>query len=658
MCGFVSIVNLQGGPAPAETLDRMLSTLVHRGPDDAGVMVDGAVAFGFRRLSIQDLSPLGHQPMSTDDGACTIVFNGEIYNFVELREELRALGHRFRSSGDTEVLLAAYRQWGPDCVSRLNGMWAFIILDRRRRLLFGSRDRFGMKPLYRWTDGHQHLFASEIKAIRASGRVRDALNLRACAEFLHESRLDETSQTFFEGITQLPAGHCFELSLDGGLREWAFWAIEQTPPAAPVDDVPERFAELFEASMRIHLRSDVPVGVNLSGGLDSTSILCAASRLHHAAGASDRLLAFCYFDAAHDESAYVQATIAQTGARLVPLQMTPLQLWDSLPEVLRFQDEPVHSMAPVVSFHLMRVAREHGVEVVLNGQGADEVLGGYPSYFHDRWCDLVRGGHALRAWREIADYAAAHGGTVGPRLRDALVHVVKSRVHQFDLARGPRMRAQRAAVQARDWLSPELAQHLPDDRPPPRPSLRPALQRSVRHDPLPLYLRIEDRNAMAHSVEARLPFLDHRLAEFVAPLDDGWKVRGRWNKFVLREAMRGRIPESVRSRVDKMGFPTSSSSWLRTTLYERAREVVHSRELRELGMFNVAALQNRLERHRQGQGDHSEVLLTSMQMCLWREATRGAAGSGAMPRPLSDLQRSGDAVLAPGAAAAYPQDRA
>ena len=617
MCGFVALIALDGQPVDEAPLRRMMQTIVHRGPDDGGLAIDGGVGLAFRRLSILDLSPQGHQPMDSPDGRHTIVFNGEIYNFVELRAELEKLGHRFRSTGDTDVLLAAYRQWGADCLPRLNGMWSFVIHDRERNLLFGSRDRFGIKPLYRWQDGRHAVFASEIKAIRASGLYPEALNLRTCAAFFHEARLDDTTETFFDGIDKVPAGHAFELDLASGrYREWPYWRLDAIEEI-DATDAPQRFAELFEDAIRVHMRSDVPVGVTLSGGLDSTSIACAAARERARAGATEPLLAFCYFDPKFDERRYIDDTLAQTGARLVELQMTPAQLWDSLPRVLAFQDEPVHSMTALVGFHLYGLAASHGVKVVLCGQGADETLAGYGSYFNDYWYQLVRGGALGAAVREIRAHAAAHGGSARRLAAQTLRHTAQTALRGNRAYRALADQRRRRRAQAETWIDPELSRHL-GDRDAPQMHLRAVLARSVTENPLPLYLRVEDRNSMAHSVEARVPFLDHRLVGLAFALRAHWKLRGPWNKHVLREAMRGRIPESARSRIDKMGFPTSSREWFKGPLYERLREVIHDRAFREQGLLRADALATALESHRAGAASHAGKLFAAAQFHLWR----------------------------------------
>ena len=619
MCGFVAMLALDGMLADPVTVERMTESIAHRGPDDSGSYFSGPAGFGFRRLAILDLTPAGHQPMSTADGALTIVFNGEIYNYRELRQELQALGHVFRSTGDTEVLLYAYSQWGPDCLPRLNGMWAFVIHDKRRGTLFGSRDRFGIKPLY-YHRGRGHLlFASEIKAIRASGLYRAAPDWAMASAFLQEGRLDESTQTLYAGVEQIPAATAFEVDMQGRLRQWRYWALDGAA-AADVADPAAAFAELFEDSMRLHMRSDVPVGVHLSGGLDSTSILCASARLRASAGASDPLMAFCYMSREHDESKYIADTIPQTGAQIVPLETTPEQLWASLGRVLWFQDEPVHSMTPLIGFALMELTASSGIKVALNGQGADETIAGYGSYFRDYWHTLLSRGSVMQAWREIGSHAAAHGGGRGRPIARQLRHLVQARLHRLRAYRTLSRQRMLGRIRADPWFTDALRQCFAGEEPVREGSdLNASLARSMTREPLPIYLRIEDRNSMAHSVEARVPFLDHRLVSFVLGLPADWKLRGPWNKFVLREAMRGRIPESVRSRVDKMGFPVSARQWFRDLLYQPMLDLLHSRAARERGIYNVPVILRDIERHRTGEADVAVKLFRVAQFEIWSE---------------------------------------
>lgn len=616
MCGFVAWVG-RSGAADRQAVARMLGVIHHRGPDDEGTFFSGPVGFGFRRLSILDLSPAGHQPMQTPDGRHTIVFNGEIYNFVELRAELSALGHRFISGSDTEVLLHAYTAWGGDCVHRFNGMWSFLIHDKETGTVFGARDRFGMKPLYWHATPEAFLFASEIKSIRASGHYRGDLNWATCARFFHEQRLDDTTDTFFAGIQSIPAGHRFSLDARGNLSIAPFWA--QPDQAVAPADPPKEFAERFEKAVAIHMRSDVPVGVNLSGGLDSTSIICAIAREHQRLGANQALQAFCFTSREYDESTYLAATLGQTGATQRTLSLKPLDIWSSLPRALWFQDEPVHSITAVVGFHLSDLAAKNGVKVILNGQGADETLGGYPSYFRDYWYStLVNDGFAALK-REIEAFSAIHGGSPLVSTLETVKHVAKTGMRRFHTYRRLARRRQLDAYSRNDWFDASLCDHLSTEVPYCAGDLQSTLRRAVTQDPLPLYLRVEDRNAMAHSVEARLPFLDPNVVEFAGALPPAWKLRGPWNKYILREAMRDRIPENVRVRPDKMGFPTPFSRWLREELYESAAAIIHDPDFATSGPWNTAAIRRDLERHRRGEADLAGRLFDVIQFHLWRK---------------------------------------
>ena len=631
MCGFSVVLQLGSAAFDlAAVVEGMSRAIAHRGQDDAGAHVAGPVGMGFRRLSILDLSPSGHQPMSIEDGDLTLVFNGEIYNYVELREELVRLGHHFKSTGDTEVLLRAYRQWGADCVSRLNGMWAFVIHDRARGKLFGSRDRFGIKPLYVHRRPDCLLFASEIKAIRDSGLWSGGTNWPVAADFLIRGRLDAGRETFYAGIEQIGPATAFEIGFDGAFREWRYWRIEDVPPLDESDPA-TAFAELFEDAMRLHMRSDVPVGVHLSGGLDSTSIICVTARLRHAQGAAGPLLAFCYQAAEFDESALIADTVRQTGATLANLETSPRAVWDDLPAVLRCQDEPVHSMTAVIGYQLMRLTAQHGLKVILNGQGADETLAGYPSYFRDYWQTLLCAGRIGELAREIDGYTAVHGGGRGALLKRQLRHFLQGELRRIGAYRRLSQWSEHRRARQDDWFTPGLSDHL---LPLPLPmrggaaTLDQSLATSIRRDPLPLYLRVEDRNSMAHSLEARVPFLDYRLVELAHRLPANWKMRGPWNKFILREAMRGRIPESVRARPVKMGFPVPVAKWLAGPLYEAVRDQLTSRSARERGVYDVSKVLRDLERTRQGELDASVGLVRIAQFELWSDFATGASAAG------------------------------
>ena len=623
MCGIAAIIG-RGGYRPERwRLEAMTDALRHRGPDDQGYHESGSVGFGFRRLAILDLTVEGHQPMPSHDGRYVIIYNGEIYNYLELRQELEARGQRFRSTGDTEVLLAAYAEWGPACLSRLNGMWAFLIHDVEQGTVFGARDRFGVKPLYYCRTREAVLFASELKAFAPSGLYQPTLNWRSVARYLDSARMDDTTETFFAGIEQVPAGHCFTLDAQGELRMQSYWSLPEEAAEAPADAA-EQFAALFEDAVRLRLRSDVPVGVCLSGGMDSTSIICAMARQWPAPVREQPLYAFSFNAAEFDETPQLEATIRQTGATLVPLTLTGRQYWDSFGEVLAAQDEPVHSMTAVVGFRLMKLAREHGVTVVLNGQGSDETIAGYPTFFLHYWHTLLGAHRYPTLLREIGRFAAVHGIKRRQAVQSVLRYGLLWRLGALNGYRRLSGANRRQRLAQHPQFTPELTAHLPSERPRYPRNLRESLIEALTESPLPLYLRVEDRNSMAHSVEARLPFMDYRLVSLLFTLPPDQKTRGPWNKYILREAMRGRIPEVVRARPQKFGFPVPVREWIATGLYEPLHALLSGKAARERGIYRTERVLADLERTRRGDSEPAGALVRMAQFELWAERLQPA----------------------------------
>jgi asparagine synthase (glutamine-hydrolysing) len=618
MCGFVSYISLTGSPPDRDVVTRMTQRIAHRGPDDVGYFYEDCVAFGFRRLAILDLAASGHQPMISADGRCVIVFNGEIYNYVELRNELASLGHRFISSGDTEVLLAAYLQWGRDCLQRLNGMWSFAIYDRLTRCVFGARDRFGVKPMYVYRDGERILLASEIKSIRDSGVITLPIDWATAATFLVESRLDYSARTFYVGVEAVPAGTAFEVDRDGLWTQWRHWDLDVAVRESDVvRDPVEAFGTLFEDAVRLRLRSDVPVGVLLSGGLDSTSIICSMARQLNGA---TKLGAYCYSSPDFDESDLVAATVRQTSASVRQLDLAPLQFWDSIAEHLFYQDEPVHSFTSVVGYRLMKLARDSGATVLLNGQGADEYLGGYPPYFGDYIFELTMRLRWARAWAVAREYCGAHGGAPLSMVARGLRRAAGQVLHRFEAYRSLAASRRRAVARSETWVSSDLFDRWQQNIEPEPASLDDVLRKSMQQENLPLYLRVEDRNSMAHATEVRLPFLDYRLVTLAFGLGAEAKLRDGVGKYVLRESMRGRIPETVRARKSKYGFPTPTERWFREDLYAPMRDLLASRFVRESGLWNVEAIELDLERHRRGEISVGSRLFDVAQFSLWMNA--------------------------------------
>lgn len=619
MCGIAAIVETNGGSPDAGMLKRMTDSLFHRGPDDEGMHLDGAVGLGFRRLAIIDVSLDSHQPMVSNDQGLVIVFNGEIYNYIELREELIGCGHVFRTQGDTEVLLHAYLQWGKDCLRRLNGMWAFLIHDRRRRIVFGARDRFGVKPLYYFKTTRQILFASEIKGIRVSGVYGsdNGIHWPTATKFLLSGEMDSSPCSFYEGIQQIPAGSMFELQLDGEMKLERYWNLLDVE-ASPTNDPYLTYADLFGEAVKLRMRSDVPVGVCLSGGLDSSSIICEMARL-----SSSQVQAFSYISDEFDESRYIKDTIEQTGAVLNLVDESKLDLWTGLMNVLKYHDEPVHSINMVIGFELMRLAASKGVKVVLNGQGADETAAGYSGYFNEYWASLVRRVRLLAASREINAYAAVHHVSKAQLYKEVGLRAIVTALASWPLYRLMKnMIAPKRPVMS-EWFDSGFVRAYQSVSTSLAPqSLSEVLRYAVEQSPLPLYLRYEDRNSMANSVESRLPFMDYRVVSFLFSIPDEYKLRGEWNKYIQRRALAGKIPESVRMRADKMGFPVPVKKWMTGEMLEPVVDALHSRSCRERGIYNWPALSSAVDKHCRGEVDVSIWLFYIGQFEIWEQTIR------------------------------------
>jgi asparagine synthase (glutamine-hydrolysing) len=497
-------------------------------------------------------------------------------------------------------------------------MWAFLIYDRLERRVFGARDRFGVKPLF-WHRGRTGLiFSSEIKCIRDSGIADLSFDWQTIADHLLEDRLDATERTLYRDVYRVPAGTWFEVEPSGEIKWTRYWSLPEAAAAvsAPRDPA-AAWAELFDDSIRLRMRSDVPVGVLLSGGLDSSSIMCGMARqLGPRDARQSGLFALCYMDPEFDETPYIDATLAQAGGTLERLETGPEALWGALTEHLWHQDEPVHSFSSVVVHQLMKLAHARGIKVVLNGQGADELLAGYRSYFRDYWLELMRAGRFGAARREIAAFAHANGQPLDGLFSRTFATMVRQVLHALPGHASISRRRRRPAPERDGWVSAEVRRHwVPSGQGAAR-SLNEALRASLERAHLPLYLRTEDRNSMAHGVELRLPFLDYRLVSLAFRLGSEWKIRGEYTKVLLREAMQGRIPDIVRTRVQKFGFPTATDQWFRGALRTPLRDLLASRAVRESGLWNLQQVDRDLERHERGEANLSGRLFDVAQLSL------------------------------------------
>ncbi|MFN2582926.1 MAG: asparagine synthase (glutamine-hydrolyzing) [Candidatus Dormibacteria bacterium] len=550
MCG---IGGFWGRPDRA-LLERMTESLVHRGPDDVGYFEDGVASLGFRRLSIIDLEH-GNQPMSMDGGKLQIVYNGEVYNFRELRDELQAAGHTFNTACDAAVVLHAYAQWGTDCFARFNGMWALAILDERDERgakLVLARDHFGIKPLFYAQNGGRVLFGSEIKAILQDATFPRAVDEQQMYEYLHYGLFDHNDATFFKGVRQVPAAaHAVITGVDS-ISETKYW----TPKLSEAGDAtPEAFRAVFERAVQRRLVADVPVGICLSGGLDSSSICTVMAQqlrdhVRDTESLGDRLKTFSAFfpGDAIDESAYIKTVLDKTGADSSVVEPTEIDFIREMEAWVWHMEEPMVSSAPFAMWMVMRLARKQ-VKVVLDGQAGDELLAGYDHYPYVFLRQLLRD----RSWMKFVREAWL--------LRDIVWPLARRRLWE---------RRHHASVG--ELLRDEFVQrHSPpeDDRVPDDLKLR-LLQDFLTYS-LPPLLRYEDRASMAHSLEARLPFLDQELVEHVLRLPASAIIDQGWTRAVVRKALHGVLPEEVERRRKKIGFTTPEFRW-----YRRQRAALQS----------------------------------------------------------------------------------
>ncbi|MFO1496841.1 MAG: asparagine synthase (glutamine-hydrolyzing) [Verrucomicrobiota bacterium] len=526
--------------------------------------------FAHRRLSIIDRSGRGHQPMAYN-GRYWIVYNGEIYNYRELRHQLEAEGYAFSSHCDTEVILAAYQKWGAECCSRLNGMWAFAIYDRESHSVFLSRDQYGIKPLYYWVfaDGGVS-FASEIKAFTALDCWRSRPNRDRLFDFLVWGLMDHTDETMFAGVFQLTAGSSATIQTNGSSRlvagqrlpaqRWYSWNSLVT--SQDLRYPPDKIKELLVDSVRLRLRADVAVGSCLSGGLDSSAVVCIANELLRKGGQYEGQKTFTLGSevAKYDERRFAQAVaerIQVDAHYLLPRKSEVLRL---LPDLIWSQDEPFGSSSIFAQWCVFEAAAREQVKVMLDGQGADEIFCGYPLFFGPRLAGLLRTGRMVEFAREWTAIRRLHGfssAKLGGRLAVSLFpgcSLTMSRLLQTGGGRLDWLDLEKLGAKTRDALTEYGARGS---------SLGDVSLSQVRATSLPMLLHWEDRNSMAHSVEARLPFLDHRLVETVIPLADDWKVKRGVTKVALRSATAGLVPELVRARIDKLGFATAELEWLR-----------------------------------------------------------------------------------------------
>ncbi|MEI8228315.1 MAG: asparagine synthase (glutamine-hydrolyzing) [Planctomycetota bacterium] len=548
-----------------------LHKIKHRGPDDHGLQLypvgGAAVALGHTRLSIIDLSDAGHQPMHSRDSRWAIVFNGEVYNYRELRTELLAMGHSFSSDSDTEVLLAAWAQWGAACLPRLVGMFAFAVLDKTNATLTCVRDAFGIKPFFYAADDGQFAFASELPALLELLPRKPALNWQRSYDYLVHGDYDSTPDTFYAGVHHLPPGHWLQINTETGRltppQRW--WQPQvQERPGWRFDDAVEQVREQFLQNIRLHLRSDVPLGAALSGGIDSSAVVCAMRYVRP--DLPIHTFSFIAEGSDVNEEHWVDRINAHVGAMPHKVRVTPKELARDLEDMIRSQGEPFGSTSIYAQYRVYQLARENGIVVTLDGQGADEMLAGYSGYPGQRLRSLLETGKVADAFKFLNNWSQWPG-----RSRILAVKYLASEVTEGEVYEALRKLDGKPAVPK--WINPgrllEQGVHLH------KPRIRPEsdakgrrviaeLGLSLSKRGISSLLRHGDRNSMRFNIESRVPFLTIELVEMLLSMPENFLVSDQGEtKHVFRAAMRGIVPGDVLDRKDKIGFATPEKEMLR-----------------------------------------------------------------------------------------------
>ena len=615
MCGILGWCG-RHEPKDAERFGTALDQLAHRGPDDRGVFDDHDVLLGHRRLSIIDLSSGGHQPMRDPGTGAVIVFNGEIYNYLELRSQLEGHGHTFRTQSDTEVLLRAYLQWGVSALNLLNGMWSFAVWQPEQRRLFVARDRFGIKPFYFTRSQDRFAFASEPKALLALFPELRRPDEVAVYKFLAEGLLYTEGRSFYEGIHTLPPAHYGEYAAQNGqFRTTRYWNYPQgvTSPALDPHDAIKEFSDLFEDAVRLRTRSDVPVGVTLSGGLDSTAVLAAA--MHHTPG---ERVCFTSVYSEHERGEAVWARLAAAPYGTSPVEVeAPKKAWlETLQQIAWHMDGPGYSPAVYPLWHLMREARTRGVPVLLEGQGADEALGGYPQYAVIAFLNMFKHAADAAAWRSMFRAWSRLCATFTPRwvilwmLRESFPWLVS-----FNRRRAGAYMA--LTDDFKDTVEKRLAEYGTVSAELSTAASEPSARRMVEdhsRNVLPGLLHYGDAISMAHGVESRLPFMDFRLVEWLFSKGDAAKVREGETKWVLREYLRHAGQGRIADRKDKQGYPTPIERWLADHHGAVVREILLGQSSRIVRFCDARSMKRLLNLHlagRPGVGNHLYRLVSA-----------------------------------------------
>ncbi len=601
MCGISGIINFDKTSVKEEEVRMMMQQMKHRGPDDEGVYIKNNIGLGFVRLSILDLSKAGHQPMFSNDGNYVIIFNGEVYNYIEIREQLKHK-YEFKTGTDTEVILAAYQEWGEACLDKFNGMFAFVIFDTITTEIFGARDRFGIKPFYYYLDENKLIFASEIKSLLPLLEKKVA-NDKIIYDYLLFNRTDHTDKTFFKDIKKLKHGSWLKIKDDKfTTKRWYNLSdkIGQTNYISP-----QQYRELFKDSLKLRLRADVPVGVSLSGGIDSSCIVTSLIndfKLHHL----NTFSAVFGKDEVTDESEFIDEfrTMVKNMHYTSPDSNS---FYEDFESFIDAHNEPVPDIGPYVQFKVMELANKH-VTVTLDGQGADEQLAGYHYFFGSYYIELIKQFKITKFIKENFQYLKKHksfnaikyfiyyllpasfqnsiNNEVSPSIKKEFFKANKGKQEVNKMLYNPKS------------LNESLLQHF---------------EYKLEH-----LLRWEDLNAMHFSIESRVPFLDHRLVEATLSTPSNQKISDGETKYLLREALKDILPDKITQRKDKKGFSNPRDEWFRTEKFKNyIFELINSDSFKNRGYFDSTIANEQYKKHLEGTIDISREIWKWINLEIW-----------------------------------------
>lgn len=573
MCGIAGIV-YKNSKTKREDIKILTQALAHRGPDGEGFYFGNNFALGHRRLAILDISEAGHQPMQYEgkNGEYVIVFNGEIYNYLELKNTLKNEGYIFSTYTDTEVLIASYDRWGIDCLEKFNGMWAFVIYDKKKNILFGSRDRFGVKPFYYFDNNNIFMFASEIKALMKLPYLKFSINENILFDYLLIG-LEEQDASIFKNIYELAPSHAFVFDLENfSVKFWKYYNLKyenvyEEFNEKKANNYSQELKEYIYNAVKLRLRSDVPIGSCLSGGLDSSSIVCLISEISKKdvmpqLGFKQNVFTAAYLDKDVDESKYAEIVVEKSGAQWHLTYPTEDGLIEDLNDIIYYQEIPFGSTSIYAQYKVMQLAKEKGIKVLLDGQGGDELFTGYYSYYPVFFKEIL---YNVDIKRLLKEWSNLENSPITKRylLSELMKHLLVDRLIPDAFLSTLYYKTQnRAKYFNRDFINKFkdrlrfYIQKLPK-------RLNEQLYLYITGKNLKALLRYEDRNSMRFSIEARTPFADDiQLIEYVFNIPSSYKIYNGWSKYLLRESMKGILPEEIRLRKDKVGFATPEKKWL------------------------------------------------------------------------------------------------